>query len=117
FRNGDKTQRGRVHTEAFPGWLGAIVKNVAEMRIAGFRASLGALHSKRGVAFLHYAVFRDWLGETGPARATVEFIQRAEERFAGDDIHINPGVVIVPVGVVKRRLCAALTCHVILVFG
>ena len=36
FGNGNKTQRRGVHTKTFAGRLRTIVKDVAEMRVAGF---------------------------------------------------------------------------------
>ena len=71
----------------------------------------------RRVPFLSHLILRDRLGETGPPRAAVELIQRTEERFARDDIDVNPGLVIIPVSIVKRSFRAALTRDVILVFG
>src|SRR5436305_13616583 len=110
-------QRGGVHAETLAGRRGAIIEQVAEMRITRFSPNLGTLHSIRSIAFFCHAICLDGLGETGPARATIEFIQGTQERFAGDDIHVNSWLVIIPVGVMKRRLCAALTRHLVLVLA
>ena len=90
---------------------------MAEVRIAFARADLGAFHSVGRIPFFHHVLFRNWFRETGPARAAVEFIQRAEKRFAGDKIHVNTGPMIVPILVMKRRLGATLSCHTILFFS
>ena len=96
---------------------GAIVEKVAEMRIARFSTNLRALHSVGRIALFRYVLRLDRFGEAGPTRAAVEFVQRTEEWFARNDVHVNSRLVIVPVGVVKRRFCAALTGHLVLVLG
>src|SRR6516225_5338862 len=50
----NKAQRGRVYAESLTGRGGAIVEEVAEMRIARFSADLGALHSVRSIALFCY---------------------------------------------------------------
>ncbi len=56
----------------------------------------------------------DRLRKTWPSRAAFEFVQRAEKRFAADNVDVNAGAVIVPVFVLKRRLGAVFPRHVIL---
>ena len=68
------------------------------------------------IPLVHNFIFRDWLVEAGPACAAVEFIQRAEERLAGNNIDVDSGLVIVPIGILKWRFRAAFARHVILVF-
>src|SRR5437764_11268240 len=46
----NKAQRGGVHAETLPSRGGAIVEQMAEMRITRFSADLDALHSVRSVA-------------------------------------------------------------------
>src|SRR6266446_10073062 len=110
-------QRGGVHAETLTGRRRAVVKEVAEVRIARFPTDLNTLHSIRSIALFRHVVRLNRLRETWPARATVEFIQRTEKRLAGDKIDVNSRLVIVPVSVVKRGLCAALTRHLVLVLG
>src|SRR5438093_11961470 len=86
------------------------------MRIARFPTNLSTFHSERGILFFGNFVWRYGLGETGPTGTAVELVQRADERFAGDDIDINARLVIVPVSIVKWRLRAAFACEVILIF-
>ena len=100
----------------FAGRSGAVIKDVAEMRIACFAANLSALHSVGRIPLFHHGLRRYGLGETGPARAAVELVQRTEERFARDNIDVNSGLVIVPVSVVKRSFRAAFSRDVILIF-
>src|SRR2546430_6392822 len=86
------------------------------MRIARFPTNLSTFHSDRGMLFSGNFVLRYGLGETGPTRAAVELVQRAEERFPGDNINVNARLVIVPVSIVKWRLRAAFAGDVILIF-
>src|ERR1043165_4159735 len=86
----------------------AVVKDVAEVGIGGFGAHFGPLHKGGSVGFLGDLVFLDWLGKAWPAGAGIEFIQRTEQRFAGNNIHINTGLMIVPICVLERRFRAAL---------
>ena len=53
----------------------------------------------------------------GPARSAVEFVLRREERLPGDEIDINSGLMIVPVGILKRSFGGAFPRYAILVFG
>ena len=46
----------------------------------------------------------DRLREGGPSGAGVEFVHRGEERFAGDDVDVEPGFVVIPELVPERRL-------------
>src|SRR5436309_14251748 len=87
------------------------------MRIARFPTNFNAFHSERGILFFGNVVWRYGLGETGPTRAAVELVQRAEELFAGDNINVNARLVIVPVSIMKWRLRAAFSGDVILIFG
>ena len=87
---------------------------MAEMGIAFRAADFGPIHSQGAIGFLEDFFFGDRFGETGPAASAIEFIERSEEWFAGDDINVNPWRVIVPVGVVERGLGATFLCHVVL---
>src|SRR5436190_19080753 len=110
-------QRGGVHAETLTGRRRAVVKEVAEVRIARFPTDLNTLHSVRSIALFRHAILLNGLSETWPAGAAIEFVERTKERFAGDKIDVNSRLVIVPVGIVKWRLCAALTRHLVLVLG
>ena len=87
---------------------------MAEMGIAFRAANFGTVHSQGAIGFLNDFFFGDRFGETGPAATAVELIERSEERFAGDDINVNPGRVIIPIGVVERGFSATLLRDVIL---
>src|SRR6266545_3176957 len=101
FLDRNKTHRGGVDAVTLTGWGRAIVKDMAEMGITFARTNLRALHAVGGIPFFRYFVLCNRLGETGPARAAVEFIQRAEERLTRDNIDVDPGFVIVPISILK----------------
>src|SRR5437762_9336946 len=90
---------------------------MTKMRIAFALSNLRPLHSVGRITFFHNAVFGNRLRETGPACAAVELIERAEKRLARDDIDIDSGLVIIPVGILKRSFGAAFSRHAILIFG
>ena len=114
FLDRDETKSGGIDAVAQTARAGAVIENVAEMRIT-FRATyFGAFHSQSAVRFFDNIFFRDWFGKTGPAAAAVEFIQGSKKRFTGDDIDVNPGRVIVPISVIEWRLGPALLRDVIL---
>jgi hypothetical protein len=74
--------------------------------VASFRAHLGALHIVRSVQVLDEEIFRDRFAKRGHAGATVEFVQRSEEWFAGSDIDVDASTVVIPELVLKRRFGA-----------
>jgi len=77
---------------------------MAEMGIAFRAADFGPIHSQGAIGFLDHFFFCDRFGEAGPAAPAIEFIERGEQRFAGDDINVNSGRVIVPIGIIERGL-------------
>ena len=117
FFRRNKAQGGGVNTEPLTGRRGTIVEQVAEMRIARLPANLRALHSVGCIPLFRHVLGLNRFGEAGPTRAAVEFVQRTEEWFAGDEVDVNSRLMIVPVRVVKWRFSAALTRHLVLVLG
>src|SRR5438309_2339183 len=90
---------------------------MTEMRIAFLSAQLCTDHAITLVGSLYDMFRRDRFGETGPAGAAIEFVERGEKRFVRDDIDINAGVVIVPVRVSKGRFGPVLARDMILLGG
>src|SRR5689334_3203035 len=87
------------------------------MRVALRRAYLRAAHEERAVLLLMHAAAVDRAREARPAGAGVELVERAEERLAAHDVDVDAGGVVVPVGVVERRLGAVLLRHLVLLGG
>ena len=68
---------------------------MAEMTVAMHRARVGADHTMY-VVFEFVDIFRhDRLGEARPAGAGIELVGRSEQRFAGNDVDIDPWRLVV----------------------
>ncbi len=61
-------------------------------------------HEETGVGPGHYIFVNQGFGERRPPGTGFIFIQRAEQRLAGNYVHIYSGFLIIPVDVVKWRL-------------
>ena len=70
-----------------------------------------------GVPLRREGVFFERCREAGPPAPRGELVRRAEEWFTRHDIHVDTGLLIVPVGVVKGRLRAALLGDTVLLRG
>src|SRR5436190_10421666 len=114
FFHRDESQRRGIDAVTQVRRTGTVVKHVAEMRIGGLRTHLSSFHAQCAVAFLDDFSLLHRPGETGPARAGIEFVERTEQRLAGNDVDVNAGFVIVPVSVLERRFSAALLRDLIL---
>src|SRR2546426_159044 len=90
---------------------------MAKMRITFARTDLPTLHTERAVGLFGHVLFCNRFGETGPACAAVEFVQRSKEWFAIHNIDINSSLMIVPVLIPKCGLRAALLRDVVLLRG
>src|SRR5690242_17703190 len=86
----------------------AVVENMAEMRIGGLRAHFRSRHAGGVVRFFQNLALIDRTGETWPAGAGIEFVERTEQRTSGNHVDVNARAMIVPVGVAERRFGAAL---------
>src|SRR5881394_4127202 len=86
----------------------AVIENVAEMGIGGFGAHFGPVHEIGVVIALDDFVLGHGLAEAWPAAAGIEFVERAEQRFARNDIYVNAGFVVVPIFILKGWFCCGL---------
>jgi hypothetical protein len=78
------------------------------------RADLGARHEKLEIGLGEDIIRFQGLGKAWPTCPGVIFIERAEQWLAGHYIHVDPGVLVVPVFVVKRRLGSLVLSYLIL---
>ena len=97
---------GRVNGVALSGGRLRVGKEMAKVGIASFGAHLGALHIVRGVQVLGEEIFRDRFAKRGHAEAAIEFVERSEEWFAGNDIDVDAGTLVIPELVLEGGLCA-----------
>jgi hypothetical protein len=56
------------------------------------------------VVALDYFFNHERLAEAGPPATGIEFVKRTEKRFAGNNVDVNAGFMIVPEFVAERRL-------------
>src|SRR5947207_2006138 len=106
--DGNEMEGGRVDGVALSSRRGRVGKEMAEVGIAAFGADLSALHAVRSVHFLDEEIFGDWLGKRRPARAAIEFVERSKEWFAGDDVDVDAGTLVIPELILEGSLCAIL---------
>ncbi len=102
----NEMEGGRVNGVSLSGGRFRVGKEIAKMRITSFGAHLGALHIVRSVQVLDEEIFRDRFAKCGKAGATIEFVERSEEWFAGNDVDVDAGALIIPELVLKRGLRA-----------
>ena len=104
----DEAQRRRVDAVAQAAAVARpVVEDVAEVAVGAARAHLGADHAVRAVAQLLDVRRLDRLGEARPAAARLELVGRGEQRLAGDDVDVDPGLVVVEQSAGAGRLGAA----------
>ena len=87
------------------------------MGITVLRFDLRTVHAEGAVGVFDDVRLDQRFGEAGPTGAAIKLVERGEQRFAGDDIDVDAGLVVVPVGVVKGRLRAGLTGNAVLLGG
>ena len=112
-----ETQRGGVHAVAETGGLGAVVEDVAEVRVTFCARDGGADHTERNVANLSNIFPGDRLPEARPSGAGIEFGAGVEERIVAADAAVDAFVVEVPVLPGKGHLGVGAACDVECVFG
>src|ERR1700751_2511187 len=95
---GREGESGAVHAVAPASGSWSVRKHVAEMRVAGRAAHLGAPHEERAVVVLVDRVGGERLEEPRPAGARVELGLRREQRRAAAHPRVGPGSLLVPGG-------------------
>src|SRR5664280_2987698 len=111
-----ETQRGGVDAIAQPGGRGAIIENMAEVGAIHRATRFDAGHPEARIAILGDEPRFNWLRETGPAGAAVEFVAAVEQRGVAADGKIDPVLVVVPIGIATCGIGAQLTGDAVL-FG
>jgi hypothetical protein len=82
-----------------------------QVGIAVFAPDLNAPHEEVTVFSLHNISRFKRSGETGPSGPGIIFVRGAEQRFPGDDIHINSLLFVVPIFIPEWRLGAFFLSH------
>ncbi|SRR5713101_345858 len=102
----NEMEGGRVNGVTLSGGRFRVGKEMAKMGVTSFGAHLGALHIVRSVQLLDEEIFRDRFAKRGHADAAVEFVERSEQWFAGNDIDVDPGPLVVPELILESSLGA-----------
>src|SRR5439155_2591011 len=102
----NEMEGGRVNGVILSGGRFRVGKEIAKVGVTSFGAHLGALHIVRSVQVLEEEIFQDRFAKRGQAEAAIEFVERSEEWFAGNDIDVDAGAILVPEFVLKRGLRA-----------
>src|ERR1041385_8613929 len=84
------------------------------MGIGVRRADFGAHHEEGAIRLLADVPGLERFVEAGPAGPGIVLVEGAEERLARDDVHVDPGLVVVPVLVVERPLGGITLRHLVL---
>src|ERR1039457_6990039 len=92
-----EVERGRVHAVAQAGGLGAVIEEVAQVRVTLDAPHLRALHADAAVGVDLDVLFGNGRPEAGPAGARVELSLRAEQGILAAHATENPLGVQLPV--------------------
>ncbi len=87
---------------------------MAEVRIAMFAPYLDALHEKASVFLLNDVARLKRPCKARPSGPRIELIRRTEEGLTGDDIHVDPFLMVIPVLILEGSLRSVLLGHFVL---
>jgi len=110
-------QRYRIEAIPQTRWWRAILKNMAEVRIADIAEYFNPLHAVANVLFVPDSVGFDGFRKTGPSRAGVELGCRLKQVGAATHAGINAGVFAFAVLPGEGPLGSLLACHPVLFGG
>src|SRR5271154_3161147 len=75
---------------------------MAQMAIAMARSHLRPAHSVAAIRPLIHILRFDRLCEARPTAVAVKLVQRRKQRLARDDIHVDAGLIMIPIGILER---------------
>lgn len=80
------------------------------MAVAVSRSHLYPTHAVTSIEqFLHIVRF-NWFREARPTAVAVELVQRREQRFTRNDVHIDARLVVIPISIFERPFGSVLLC-------
>src|SRR4029453_18906760 len=94
--DGNEMKGGGVNDVGLGGGRLRVGKDMAKPSITSLGAYLRPLHFVCVVGNLDEEIFRNGFGEGGQADVAVELVDRSEQRFAGNDIHVDANLLTVP---------------------
>jgi len=77
-------------------------------------AYFGSDHEQSSVLMFNDVFRVQWASKARPASARMKFMYGAEEGFSGNNIDIDAGLLIVPVGIIKWGFSAVLADYPVL---
>src|SRR3989442_5277817 len=84
------------------------------MRFGVGRADLGAHREEGPIPQLADIARLEGFGEARPPSARLELVERAEQRLAGHDVHVDPRLMVVPVLIMEWRLGGGVLGYLVL---
>jgi hypothetical protein len=108
FLDWNEMKGGRVNGVTLSGgrfWVG---KKMAKVSVTSLGADFGPMHIVRRVQVFDQKIVRDRFAECGQANLRIEFIDRSEEWFQGNDINVDTLLIVVPKLILERRFGATL---------
>jgi hypothetical protein len=108
FFDRDEMEGGRVNNVTLSRGRFRIDKDIAKVSVASLGVHLCTLHVVRSIQALCEQIFRDRFAECGLADASVEFVERSKQRFAGNDVDVDASLLIVPELILESPLAATL---------
>ena len=104
-----EAERGAVDAVAHAVGLFRVTgEHMAQVRVSGAASDLRAPHPVAHILQLHHGRLLDGLGKGGPAAAALELVRGGKKRLAGDDVHIDALLELVPELIAEGTLRAAL---------
>src|ERR1700692_3050887 len=85
-----------------------------KMAVAMARAYLSPGHAVADIRVLDHVLGIERLGEARPAGAAFELVERSKERLAGDNVHVDARLLVVPIRVIEGPLRRVPLRHAIL---
>src|SRR5258705_2336117 len=93
------------------GPLWTIIEDVSQVTITMNRSYFCAAHTVGAVWPLGDVLCLNWFRETGPTAITVELVEGGEQRLAGHYVHVDSGLIMVPISILEGALSSILLSH------
>src|SRR5690349_21747510 len=93
----DEFERGRIHTISQARGLGTVVEDVPQVGVTQGAGNRVPDHAVSCVTDGPNVLRRDWLPETGPAGARIEFGHRTEQRSVTAYAAVETLIVQIPI--------------------
>src|SRR5262245_4037023 len=110
----NEAQGGAVDTVPQSRRSRPVGKDVTELAVRFLAADLGTRRKEAAIFNLNDVAGFERPDEARPPGTAIELVGRAEQGFAAHDVNVDPGLVVVPILVGKRRLRGTLLGNLVL---